>query len=162
MKKILTIISLLFFLVAKSQTNDKNIREIVLKKNLIGKEFVFGKWNENGETETHLTYLGKVKSKKGKTYKIMNYTWIWGQSGRATNRILIFNEKNQYLGNYYVTLDTYLPTKLENGILIFKNLDDDCDKNTSSKVNLKNGLPKQFFRECKNGYGNIYVFDGEN
>ena len=162
MKQILIIILLFSSLVSKSQTNDKNIREIVLKKNQINKEYIFGKWNQNGETETHLTYLGKIKTKKGKIYKIMNSTWIWGQSSRATNRILIFNEKNQYIGNYYVTMVTDLPTKLENGILIFKNVDNDCDKNVESKVNLKNKLPKQFFRECKNGYGDIYVFDAEN
>lgn len=56
-----------------SQINDGNIRLKVLHKNVVGKEFVFGKWNEKGGTETHLTYLGSVKTKKGKTYKIMNY-----------------------------------------------------------------------------------------
>ena len=162
MKQILFLLFVLFFSVANSQTNDNKIREKVLKKNQIGKEFVFGNWNENGDTETHLTYLGEVKTKKGKIYKIMNYTWIWGLSSRATNRILIFNQKNQYLGNYYVTLVTDLPTELENGILIFKNLDADCDKKVTSKVNLKNGLPKQFFRECKDGYGDVYTFDGTN
>lgn len=102
-----------------SQINDQNIRIKALQKGLTGKELVFGKWNEKGKTETHLTYLGTVKTNQGKTYKILNSIWIWGLSHRATNRILIFNANNQYLGNYYVTLNTDLPTKLKNRILIF-------------------------------------------
>lgn len=145
-----------------SQINDQNIRIKALKKGLIGKELVFGKWNEKGKTETHLTYLGTVKTNQGKTYKILNSIWIWGLSHRATNRILIFNANNQYLGNYYVTLNIDLPTKLKNRILIFQNTDSNCSKNVASKISLKNGLPKEFFRECKDGYGDIYAFDGIN
>lgn len=145
-----------------SQINDHNIRLKVLRKKIIGKEFVFGKWNEKDGTETHLTYLGVVKSNQGKIYKIMNSVLLWGLSRRATNRILIFNEKNQYLGNYHVTLNTDLPTQLKNRILLFQNTDSDCDKSITSKVSFKNGLPREFFRECKNGYGDIYSFDGTN
>ena len=151
-----------FFNIGKSQVNDTNIRLVTLHKNLVGKEFVFGKWNEKGGTETHLTYLGKIKTKNGKIYKIMNSTWIWGLSGRATSRILIFNGKNQYLGNYYVSTDCDLPTKFINGILIFENLCPECDKYVTSKVSFQNKLPEKFFRECKNKYGNIYNFDGTN
>lgn len=160
--KLLLIVFLGFSFLGKSQINDENIRVKVLRKKLIGKEFVFGKWSENGGTETHLKYLGKVKTSKGKTYKIMNSIWISGMSSRATNRILIFNENNQYLGNYYVTTDLDLPTELKNGILIFENSDPDCDKNIASKISFKHKLPKEFFRECKNKYGDIYSFDGTN
>jgi len=145
-----------------SQINDENIRVKVLHKNVIGKEFVFGKWDENEGTETHLTYLGSVKTNKGKTYKFMNSIWIWGLSHRATNRILIFNSRNQYLGNYAVTMVADLPTKLENGILIFRNTDAECDKKITSRISFKKGLPKEFFRECKNKYGDFYSFDGTN
>ena len=120
---------------------------------------MFGKWKANTETETHLTYLGDVKVNTGKIYKIMNSTLFWGLSKRATNKILIFNEDNQYLGNYYVTLITDLPIELNNGVLIFKNLSSECDKRIVSKINLKNGLPEKFFRECKNGEGDIYSLD---
>ena len=87
--------------------------------------------------------------------------WFWGLSHRATSRILVFNGNNQYLGNYYVTVTSDLPTKMENGTLIFKNTDEDCDKKLTTIVNLKNGLPKQFFRKCKGKYGDIYSFDNE-
>ncbi len=151
-----------FFNFGKSQINDDKIRLSVLRKNLVGKEFVFGKWNEKGGTETQLKYLGKVKTKSGKIYKIMNSVWIWGVSSRATSRILIYNEKNQYLGNYYVSTDCDLPTKFQDGILIFENLCPECNKNVASKVNFQKFLPKKFFRECKDKYGDIYSFDGTN
>ncbi|WP_123907058.1 hypothetical protein [Flavobacterium johnsoniae] len=145
-----------------AQINDENIRLEVLHKNVIGKEFVFGKWNDKGGTETHLMYLGSVKTEKGKTYKIMNSVWVWGLSCRATSRILIFNGKNQYLGNYGLTTDAQLPTELNNGILIFRNLDPECDKKLVSKINFKKGLPQEFFRECNNKFGDSFIFDGEN
>ena len=146
----------------KSQIDDENIRLKVLRKNLIRKEFVFGKWTENGGTETHLKYLGKVKTSKGGTFKILTSVWIWGMSTRHTSRILIFNEKNQYLGNYYVITESLLPAKLENGNLIFENSDADCDKNITSKISFRNKLPEKFFRRCNKKYGDIFSFDGTN
>lgn len=141
-----------------AQVNDDGIRLKTLQKSNIGKKYVYGKWNEKGGTETHLTYLGNVKTKKGKSYKIMTSVWLWGLSRRATNRILIFNKINQYVGEYSVTMISDLPKKFENGILIFENENNDCDKKSSSKINFKNGIPKEFFRECKNGSGDIYEF----
>lgn len=159
MRQLFTLIFIFFFIFGVSQTNDNYLINKVFTENQIGKEFVFGNWNENGETETHLTYLGEVKTDKGKIHKIMNSSLIWGLSGRATNRILIFNQKNQYLGNYFLTQKSDLPTELKNGTLIFTNTDSNCDVNINSKINLRKGLPKQFFRECKNGFGDIYTFE---
>lgn len=124
------------------QADDSKIRTIVLEKNIVGKEFTFGKWNEEGNTETNLTYLGSIKTKNGKVYKIMNYVWIWGLSGRSTNRILIFNDRNQYLGNYYMNSSCDLPSELKNGQLIFNNVSDDCDNQIEKPINFKNGIPK--------------------
>lgn len=157
--KILLLLCISISLSVNSQTKNDKICLVVLQKELIGKKLIFGKWTEKGEAETHLTYLGSVKTNQGKTYKIINSTWIWGLSRRLTNRILIFNGENQYLGNYNVGVDTDLPTKLINKILIFQNTNLHCSKNIVSKISLKNGLPKKFFRECTNGYGDIYSFN---
>ena len=151
---LVTILSQILF----AQINDDNIRLKTLQKSNIGKKYIYGKWNEKSGMETHLTYLGNVKTKKGKTYKIMTSVWIWGLSRRATNRILFFNNLNQYIGEYNVTMISDLPQKLKNGILIFENKNNDCDPKVLSKINLKNGIPKQFFRECKSGSGDIYEF----
>ena len=94
MKGLVFILLLSFIGLSFSQTDDYNKRIKVLEKDSIGKEYVFGKWNKMKSTETHLKYLGKVVTKKGRTLKIMTSIWIWGLSGRATYRILIFNDKN--------------------------------------------------------------------
>ena len=96
MKFKITIILLLILSNAiLGQTDNRDYRVVVLKENIIGKEFMFGKWNDEGATETRSKYLGTVKTEKGRIYKIMNSIWIWGLSSRATSRILIFNQKNQ-------------------------------------------------------------------
>lgn len=142
-----------------SQINETHLRKTVLEKNIPDSLFVFGKWSENGQTETHLKYLGSITTKNKKVFKILTSTWIWGLSKRATNRILIFNNKNQYIGEYSVEIVDDLPKKFKNGYLIFINSDsDDCDPKAISKIDLNNDLPKNFFVECKNGSGSIYTF----
>ncbi|MBA0883911.1 hypothetical protein [Flavobacterium undicola] len=158
----LNITIILLFIISSvifGQNDNRDYRVEVLKKDIIGKEFTFGKWNEEVTSETRLKYLGTVKTEKGKVYKIMNSIWIWGLSKRATNRILIFNQKNQYLGNYYITMINELPTKVKNGYLIFKNIDTDCDKNIETKINFKYGIPRTIFRKCNNESGEEYSFE---
>jgi hypothetical protein len=152
------ILSLTVF-TANGQIDDQNIRQKVLEKGIIDSTFIFGKWTQKGETETHLKYLGHVTTKHGQSFKIVNSIWHWGLSHRATSRILIFNSRNQYIGNYYLTATSDLPSKLRNGNLIFNNTDRECDKKLTSVINLKNGLPKQFFRKCNVKYGDIYSFE---
>lgn len=161
MNKLLLLCILLFSICTSgySQINDTHLRQTVLEKNIPDSLFVFGKWSENGQTETHLKYLGSVTTKNKKVLKILTSTWIWGLSQRATNRILIFNNKNQYVGEYSVGIIDDLPKKLKNGNLIFINSDfDECDPKAISKIDLNNGLPKEIFVECKNGSGDIYKF----
>lgn len=144
------------------QTNDSSIRQQVLEKDIVDSSFIFGKWTKDGETETHLKYLGKVITKDHRILKIMNSCWIWGLSHRATNRILIYNNKNQYLGNYYLTTTEDLPDKLEDGLLFFSNIDNhDCDKELISKINLTNGIPLNIFLKCNDNDGNIYKFSSD-
>jgi len=154
-------LTLIFAVYSNAQVNDQARRQKVLQKAIVDSLFVFGKWTEKGGTETHLKYLGQVTTKHGQTFKILNSSWFWGLSHRATSRILVFNDKNKYVGNYPLTLTTDLPTKMENGKLIFKNTDESCDKNLVTIVDFKNGLPRQFFRKCKGKYGDIYSFDTE-
>lgn len=143
------------------QVADQNIRLQVLQKGIIDSTFIFGKWTEGGNTETHLTYLGQVTTNHGQTFKIVNSIWIWGLSQRATSRILIFNGKNHYVGNYYLTIAYDLPSNLVDGKLIFKNTGKDCDNKLTTIVNLKNGIPRQFFRKCRGTSGDIYSFSSD-
>ncbi len=144
---------------ARSQVNDDFIRQKVLQIGIVDSEFVFGKWNDKGGTETHLRYLGQIITKRGKRFKIMNSVWLWGLSSRATSRILVFDAQNRYIGSYYVGMTYDLPDKLSNGKLIFRNTKrGDCDKKLITIVNLNNGLPKQFLLKCKGDFGDIYTF----
>lgn len=153
---------LVAFFTANAQINDNNICQEVLKKAIVDELSIYGKWSEGGGTETHLRYLGKVKTKHGKVFKVVNSTFFWGLSHRATSRILVFDGRNQYLGNYPVTMITDLPTKLDKGKLIFSNTTNkDCDRQIKSIIDLNNGLPNEFFRKCKGKSGDIYVFEKE-
>jgi hypothetical protein len=150
-----------FTVVCTGQVNDKSIRQKVLNTAIIDSTFIFGKWTENGGTETHLTFLGQVTTNKRQTFKLVNSIYYWGLSHRATSRILVFNNKNEYIGNYRVTMTNDLPTKMENEKLIFHNSGEECDKNLVTTIDLNKGLPKQFFRKCKESFGDIYSFDNE-
>jgi len=144
----------------KGQVNDDSVRLEVLDKGIIDSMYTFGKWNKKTEsTETHLKYLGQVTTKNGRVFKIMNSCWIWGISKRATNRLLVFNEKNKYVGEYVLNTINDLPAKLENGKLIFKI--SDCSKQKITVINLNKGLPKTIFLSCNGKDGDLYSFSNE-
>ena len=141
------------------QVNDETIRQEVLNKNITDSLYVFGEWNETEGTESHLKYLGVIKTKKG-NFKIMTSSWYWGLSKRATSRILVFTNENIYLGNYYVGMTYDLPEKIENNQIVFMHSEsDDCDKKVITRLTFDDSIPEQFFLECKDGYGDIYSFD---
>ncbi len=143
------------------QVNDDSIRQVVLNNNITDSTFVFGQWNKTEGTETHLKYLGTIETKEEKI-KIMTSSWFWGLSKRATNRILVFDEKNKYIGNYYLGMTYDLPEKIENNQILFLHSNsDECDKETITQLSFENGIPEEFFLECKDGSGDIYSFDKE-
>lgn len=153
-------IAFLCNMTAMAQDNDQAKRRTVLEQGIIDSVFVFGQWTEKGSTETHLKYLGEVTTMDGRVFKVMTSIWLWGLSRHATNKILIYNGKNQYVGNYYMSIMSDLPDKLEDGRLIFTNYDnEDCDRKLITKVNLKKGLPTQFFLKCQGQMGDIYTFE---
>ncbi|MFN8254956.1 MAG: hypothetical protein U0W24_04655 [Bacteroidales bacterium] len=148
----------LFSIIANGQqTNDGDIRKQVLEKGTVDSLFIFDKWTKSGQTETHLKYLGQINTEDGRIIKIMNSCLIWGHSERGTSRILIFNEKNQYLGNYLMNADYELPEKLIEGKLIFSNEKcEDSELKIKGKISFLKGIPEQFFIEC---FGSFYKFE---
>ena len=141
-----------------AQLNDDSIRTLVLCRAKTGKEYVF---KHSNETTTYLKYLGAIKTKKGISFKVLNSVWIWGLSHRATNRLLIYNNCNQYIGQYAVTIISDLPDFIKNDQLIFINSEDNCDPKLITRVDLSRGLPKHFFLKCKGNTGDIYTFSNE-
>ena len=149
-------------LTASGQDDDKMIRQKVLKADTVDSLFVFGKWSEKGSTETHLKYLGQLTTTQGKILKVMTSIWFWGLSHRATSRILIFNENNQYLGNYNVGIVCNVPDQLVNGKLIFNpSKYGTCDRKAKEVISFQHGLPRQFFLKVQGNYGDIISFSGE-
>jgi len=126
---------------AFAQLKQRNMRLEVLKHNHIGREYIS---KAEDQSTTYLKYLGSLRTKKGIRYKIINSVWIWGQSHRATNRILIFNERNKYLGNYRLTIIDDLPSFIKD-----------------NKLDFDNGIPHEFFRKCNGDKGDVYTFDKE-
>jgi hypothetical protein len=142
--------------------NYENAFQIALKRKDFGKEVSFSKTKRDNYDSLVLVYLGDIKTKKGKLLKILTSRWYWGLAPRATSRIIIFNGKNQYLGDYYLTMTYDVPDKIEGASLIFINdKESDCNPGQVTRVNLRNGIPKQFFLKCKGGLGDIYSF-GQN
>ncbi len=163
-------ITILFLLIScafvgpvQGQVDDYAIRLSVLHKAEINRTFRFGRWNDHGGMETHLTYLGKVTTSKGRTYRVMNSIWIWGLSRRGTTRILIFDSRERYVGNYYLGNTADVPSSLKNGVLYFSNINNDqCDRNVMTRVSLRGGLPKNIFKKCHaNGMGDFISFEGD-
>jgi len=141
------------------QVNPNNDRQIVLRHNKIGKMYVFDRSTKNSFDKTELTYLGKLKAKDGRSFKVIISRWYWGLSPRATSRIVVFDSKNQYLGNYYVGMTYELPTKIENNALVFENNErGNCDSRIVTRLSFENGLPQEFFLECKDKMGNVCSF----
>lgn len=137
----------------------KNIdyRKIVLEKSVVGKKFTFGKWDEKGNDELELTYLGKIKS-RSKTYKIMNSIWYWG-SRRATSRVLIFDLKNKFLGDYYLTMTCEIPKQIKNNHLHFEYDCNESKKKAITNISFNKGIPKYLVIESG---GLISTFEKAN
>lgn len=161
MNKTISILSILlcFSLNVKGQENDDAIRQLVLNNNIKDSLYIFGQWNETDGTETQLIYLGVIESKEGK-FKIITSSWFWGLSKRATSRILVFNDQNEYIGNYYFGMTYDLPERIEDNQIVFLHTrTDECDKETITRLSFQDGIPEEFFLECKDGFGDVYSFD---
>jgi len=159
MRQIFSILIFIFSINSFAQVNDSLIRMQVLNKGIVDSIFIYGKWTKDGGTQTELKYLGLITTDSGKVYKIVNSSWIFGFAERATNRILIFDDENRYIGNYGLFTKSDLPDKLINNQLIFTNSDNNgCDKLLITKIDLSQGLPKHIFIKCNGLDGDLFVF----
>ena len=134
-------------------------RQIVLSHNKIGKTFVFDRSPKGYTNRTEITYLGRLITNDGRVFKALTYIYLFGLSPDANSKFILFNDRNQYLGYYYVGGITDLPSKIVNNALVFDNRENpNCDKTIITKISFAKGIPKEFFKECKNKMGDIYTF----
>ena len=90
---------------------------------------------------------------------MMTSRWYWGLSPRATTRVIVFNRKNEKLGNYYLSMTYDVPKKIEGSSVVFINdKGNDCTPGLVTKVDFANGLPKEFFLRCDSVKGDTYKF----
>jgi hypothetical protein len=157
--RILTIYLSVVSITAFAQSKPDKDRQLVLQRNKPGKTYVFDRSKKGHYNRRELTYLGKLKTNDGRVFKILTSIAFSGSSPKATSRILLFNNKNQYTGNYYVGMIDDLPGKIENNALVFDNKKRvNCDPALVTRIPFNNGMPKQLFVPCRNNKGDIYSF----
>jgi len=132
----------------------------VLTRNKVGKKYVFDRSKKGQYNQTELTYLGKIRTNDGRIFKVVTSTVFFGNSPAATNKVVVFNSKNQYVGNYAFGADFNLPKKIVNNQLVFDHKESGglCDPSVVNRISFEDGLPKQMFVECRNKQGELYSF----
>ena len=150
---------LLQSLFSNGQVNHKKSFQVALENDEVGKEISFSQTKGKDYDSLVLVYLGDIKTQSDKILKILTSRWYWGLSPRATSRIIVFNQKNQYLGDYYLSMTYDVPDKIEGTSLVFFNeKGSDCTPNLVTKISFRNGIPKSFFLKCNGQLGDIYSF----
>jgi hypothetical protein len=158
--KIIIAIILLLPIFSYAQVHHFNAYQTVIKNAHIGKEYFFDKSKKDDLDSLVVIYLGQIVTTRGKVLRFLTSRWYWGFAPKATSRIVVFNEKNQYLGDYYLTMTYDVPDKIEDKSLVFINdKGSDCQAGLVTRVSFKNGIPKQFFLRCKGEMGDIYSFE---
>ncbi len=151
---------LFFFSYQSGYAQESDIILKVFKKNTPNKTY---KFKNKADGENFINYLGKLKNKNGKEYKIVTSIWRWGNDmHRATSNILVYNQENKYLGRFHLSMDYDIPDKISKNKLVFlnnnMNKDEDCDPKLITVVSFYHGIPSKFFLKCKGQHGDQIYF----
>jgi len=131
-------------------------RKLTLSENKIGQEYQFSLIGEKLD-EIHVKYLGNIITSKHDTLKIVNSQNLFGlseQSKRGNGSVYIYNIQNKLIGTYFLGDYWGVPSKIEGQNLVFSYKNDFCDQTT--KISLKDSIPKQIFIKCTKEGGDIY------
>ena len=140
----------------------KQIRLKVLAENIIGKDYQYNLTERKDCNYTRIKYLGTVTTERNKKYKLLNSFFVFGPSCRGTSRIVIYDTKNKYIGNYYVGMPYNLPDTLIDNNLIYLNNNADCKFRKGTTISFEKGLPKSIFIPCdKSDSVDSYTFSNE-
>jgi hypothetical protein len=109
----------------------------------------------NNEEKFEGRYLGTIKTNSGSIYHIVISSYIFDIDvlPKTENHIFIYNNKNQYVGYYYLSQMYELPERLDKNNLYFKNKN--CNGETI--INFYRGIPRAINLKC-NGKNNYYEF----
>lgn len=131
-------------------------RLLVLEQNSTNQDFGFIKKGKDIDEQV-VKYLGNVITSKRETLKILtsvHYTGIYEDSKRGSGQVYIYNSQNKLLGFYNLGSASAIPSSVDNNGLIFKYNNENCNQTT--KISLKNNIPKQIFVQCTKDGGDIY------
>lgn len=132
---------------------------LALKKNVIGKIYIYDLTKKEGCNKTKIKYLGTIKTNNGKRYKLLSSFFVFRAAStcHGSSSIKIYDMKNNYIGKYYVGMPYDLPDKIIDNHLIWVN-SKNCNLRTTFSVDMKKGLPKNFFIPCSKDGGDITSF----
>jgi|GEM_PF-1413673 len=136
-------------------------RKFILTEGRLGQDYYFSIEGRDLKA-IKISYLGDIVTSKSDTLRVLNSINYWGASVgsmHATGRVFIYNSQNKRLGQYYVGGAIDLPSKVDNGSLVFSYANDRCDQTTF--VSLRDSIPKQIFVSCTNHGGDIYTFTND-
>jgi len=144
----------------KEKNNDfyDKCRKLVLGENHEGQEYFFSRKVE-GVDEIIITYLGNIITAQKDTLKVVNSVNFSGQlkdARRGSGNVFIYDNKNERIGFYYVGAAGGIPSKVENGSLIFSYSNESCNQSTA--VSLCDSIPQQIFIKCTEKGGDLYSF----
>ncbi|KFF11061.1 hypothetical protein IW15_18060 [Chryseobacterium soli] len=137
-------------------------RKLVLSENKINQEYHFSIIGKEID-EIHIKYIGNIINSKKDTLKIINSQNLFGlleESKRGNGSVYIYDNKNQLIGIYYLADYWAIPLKIENQSLVFSYDNYFCNQTT--KISLRDSIPKKIFIQCTKGGGNLYNFKPAN
>ncbi|ACU60651.1 hypothetical protein [Chitinophaga pinensis] len=146
------------FLTACSQNAD--YPKQVVEKGEVGKQVEYEIKGDPDRTRYRMTYMGSIKTKSDTTLKFLNLINITGgfdsRKAHYTGAVLLYDQHNNYLGDYAVPDTLSLPVKIEGTSLVFPG-QQDC--NAITKIDFANQIPKEIFIKCVGESGDFYPFD---
>jgi len=122
---------------------------LALKMASVGKTYIYDLTNQKDCNKTSIKYLGIIKTKSGKQYKVLSSFFVFsaGSACHGTSNIKIYNMENKYLGKYNFSMPYDLPKKLHENTLVWAN-SEDCNLREKFSINVSKGLPKRFILPC--------------
>jgi hypothetical protein len=125
---LLVIVAILLSSFSKIDTDSIEYRKLLtleheaLKANVIGKSYEYGLTGIKDCKKTEIRYLGIIKTKKGKKYKVLTSFFAFTTSEdmcHGTSNIKIYDMNNRYIGKYCVGMPVSLPDALHENRLIY-------------------------------------------